>query len=50
MEDVRAVVISLHEKWWREIVSGGKQLEIRKLSLPEIGVKKAPQSWCYIGG
>ena len=27
---MRAVVISLHEKWWREIVSGGKQLEIRK--------------------
>lgn len=22
----------------------------RAISLPEVGVKKAPQSWCYLGG
>ena len=34
---------------WGWHISNVREYE-KPLSLPEVGVKKAPQSWCYIGG
>lgn len=40
MEKQKTVILSLHERWWRKMVSGEKLLEIRK-TYPHI----APEAW-----
>lgn len=59
LEEMQVVILSLHQKWWQKMAAGSRNKvygwEVadvkeypRAVTLEELGIKRAPQSWQYM--